>query len=315
MISFRDWGYKPPLIHVGFSKALSTWLQEEFFKESNGYWVAMDPWDTARNIINIPSFHFEIEKIKSFLDVKLTSNKELRPVITSEALSGNMRHGGFDAENLAVRLRECFKDAKILIIFREQKKLIRSLYSEVVKWGIPYSLEHFIDVKPSLLCPEYQHEYLYFDKLISFYQKLFGKENVLAIPFELFSEEPKTFINKINKHSQIDENKFQFLDNLNYNKKHNAKFGFINLNIQRHLNYISLNNPYSIFNLNRDFKKLNISASLERRKKLIPSILENHFENRFIQTIDKMTKGVFKESNKRLQKLTPYDLRKWNYEL
>ena len=203
MIAFGEWGYNQPLIHIGYPKALSSWLQKELFIPEMGFWPAMRPLSVQRRFIDPAPFFYRSEPIGKWLRDQLSEDKSLVPVISSESLSGNMRHGGYNAEQLARRISDTFSEPKILCIIREQKQLIRSLYSEVVKWGMPHSIANFLQPNRFRIAPQYRHEYLQFDGLVAHYQQRFGVENVLVLPYEMFCHTPGQFVDRVSTFSGV----------------------------------------------------------------------------------------------------------------
>src|SRR3546814_8368538 len=94
---------------------------------------------------------------------------------------------------IADRLRETFPDARILIVIREQRALIRSMYSQHITDGGTGTLGRFLNrPEPGLgRKPWFDPEVYAFDRLIAYYCGLFGAERVLALPFELLAREPQ----------------------------------------------------------------------------------------------------------------------------
>jgi hypothetical protein len=62
-----------------------------------------------------------------------------------------------------------------------------------------------------------------YDKLISNYQKLWGSDNVLVLPFELFSLRPHEYIYKLSRFIDVDIH----FENLPFSQKNNIKKNFI----------------------------------------------------------------------------------------
>jgi hypothetical protein len=317
MVSFSDWGFTRPLIHVGYPKALSSWLQDVVFKPDNGFWPAMGPLPVQRQIIDPAPFFYDPSNINQFLVEQLADDRSLIPVISSEMLSGNMRHGGYNADDLAHRLYTTFPEPRILCVIREQKSMIRSLYSEVIKWGMPHSIENFLVPNRPRLAPQYRHEYLQYDGLVSHYQSSFGEENVLVIPYELFLMNPRSFLERLIDFIQLPEIFRERCLQVSHSSVSNAGFSMTNLTLQRWINYWLVSNPYNYSALFREKEKdvWERDEAMVNREKWLPGAFNNYLERKLARTIEKEVSNVFRESNNRLQKLIDFDLADYNYDL
>src|SRR5690606_37261695 len=54
------------------------------------------------------------------------------------------------------------------------------------------------------LIPQFRMEYLEFDRIIAYYQSVFGSANVLALPYEALLEKPYIHLRQIHKFSGAD---------------------------------------------------------------------------------------------------------------
>ena len=54
---------------------------------------------------------------------------------------GSPLTGGDNGETILYRLKKTLPQAKILIVIREQRAMLRSLYQLLVNWGCPYDIE------------------------------------------------------------------------------------------------------------------------------------------------------------------------------
>ena len=317
MISFTALGYKQPLIHIGYPKALSSWLQSNLFVSELGYWPAMGPLAVQRKIVDPAPFCYRSGLVADSLSGVLPDNHELVPVITSETLSGNMRHGGYNAHELAGRLESTFPEARILCVVREQKQLIRSLYSEVVKWGMPHSIKHFLQPNRYQIAPQFRVEHLQFHNLVEHYQQRFGGENLLVLPYELFLHSPQEFLHRLAGFSGLSDQYKGAIESIDREAKVNKAFSLSNIQIQRWINYWLVSNPYNYSGLIRE-KEGDVWArdlAMISRQRWLPGFLDHYLEDIFRATVDEQVSGKFKFSNQRLQELTGVDLTPYGYEL
>ena len=104
---------------------------------------------------------------------------------------------GFSYENLsctlghdvslvdkATRLRTLLgANTKVLYVVREQKDFLRSLYKELLLWGLNVRYEEFIE---RLVYTNFQGiiSDLQYAEILHVYQELFGDSNVLAVSFQ-----------------------------------------------------------------------------------------------------------------------------------
>ncbi|TQV68636.1 hypothetical protein FIL88_03385 [Aliiroseovarius halocynthiae] len=120
--------------------------------------------------------------------------------MSHERLSGYPASGGFDRELIAGRLAEAFPEAKILIIFREQSRWIKSFYQQYVADGGSLKLREFLtNPQPQIYkIPAFELDYLNYHQLVTLYHNHFGAQNVLALPFELMAQEFDAFADRLN---------------------------------------------------------------------------------------------------------------------
>lgn len=189
---------QPPLIHIGYHKTATTWLQERVFSNSELGFV--QPWERQRivdDFIACEEWSFEPGRVRAryagFNDSRRT------PVVSYERLSGYPGSGGYDSAMIAGRLAKALPEARVLIVIREQKSLIRSWYAQFVRDGGTLDLERMLEQpQPWLVrAPAFRYGFFCFDRLIAHYQHLFGAEQVLALPFEMLRSDRARFIRAI----------------------------------------------------------------------------------------------------------------------
>jgi len=121
------------------------------------------------------------------------------PVISNERLSGNPHSSGFDAGMIADRIHSALPDTKVLIVIREQKSMILSLYFQYLKRGGSDRVIKYISRKYDGMRPGFSLKHLEYTHLVSYYYHLFSRENVLVLPYELFRADPDEFVNQIGR--------------------------------------------------------------------------------------------------------------------
>jgi hypothetical protein len=189
----------PLLIHVGYPKAGSTWLQKSIFTQEEAGFCS--PWG------EIPSIAIEhIRVVDTFIFDEILSglraeyeegmgnarSRGLIPVLSYEhflldPLGGNSA----DIREGARRISKLFPNGKILLIIREQKSIILSAYLEHLRRGVPAKIDRFIGFdsirKPGFGCACPLDMFLY-DRIINYLYEIFGKDNVLVMPLEITRE-------------------------------------------------------------------------------------------------------------------------------
>lgn len=322
MINNEKFFEHPPLLHVGYPKCLSKWLQKNLFTPENGFIKQLNP-DLVHDLITSKrSFKFDKQLVQKKLDfAKFRALKSLPdaqarnliPVVTSEALVGNLFCGGFDAELIAGRLFTTFPEAKILIVIREQNQIIRSLYSTAVAWGLPHKIRDFINPSHENIVPQFNLDFLRYDALVNHYQKLFTKERVLVIPYELFQNDPLSFIKKILElypHLDI-SNKISALP---FEVKTNKGQTLIETKFHRIINSWFLRTPFNYSGWFKDRPTWRQRRNTCRVHLKSASIIEKIMSYNFRRAIKSTTINSFAESNCRLEKLTGLDLGALGYE-
>jgi hypothetical protein len=131
--------------------------------------------------------------------IESATERGLRPVISSERLSGHPFTGGYDSKELAERLATTFPDGRVLIVIREQGEMLLSTYRQYVKAGGPWRLGQFLDppVDTRTRVRLFDSSHFAYHRLIQTYQRLFGEERVLVLPYELMRSEPGRFVTRV----------------------------------------------------------------------------------------------------------------------
>jgi hypothetical protein len=136
------------LIHVGYPKTGSTWLQRKIFAlEAYGFRMLFkDAIIYLQNLIALNTFSFEKASVRNSIEPKIrfAVKRGLIPVISDEALCGYPSPLGFCGESIAHRLHALFPKARILICLRELRSMVLSLYRQSVKYGYSGSLNTFL---------------------------------------------------------------------------------------------------------------------------------------------------------------------------
>ncbi len=131
-------------------------------------------------------YHEELPAIKKSLARSFKEAKDLgfkASGISNEMLAFSPPDH-IDTSTKASRLRDLFgKETRIIIVIREQFSLLKSLYKEFVRQGIPQTWLEFLRYLVMFQDRSFLYDLLY-DKTFSRYSELFGAENILIFPIE-----------------------------------------------------------------------------------------------------------------------------------
>jgi hypothetical protein len=306
----------PVLVHVGFPKALSSWLQKQWFVPENGYATVMDPVQVQLQLIDPTPFAFDGDRLRPEIQAsKQASQSGLVPVITSEALAGNMYCGGFNGRECIDRVVQVAPQARVLLIVREQRQLIRSLYKSLVTWGMPHSIDRLLNPTEPRLSPQFNFDFLRFDQRLNYYQQCVGRDRVLVLAYESFAENPESFLRAIGDFAGVSENYASRPAQAPAKRKVNAGQTLANLYLQRLHNYFFLSGPFNYSGLMRPDEALWQKRVARSKRNPLPGFMDDWFEASFARKVRDKTQGEFAESNRRLQELSGLDLAAYGYEL
>lgn len=195
-----------PLIHIGYHKTASTWLQRELFPNHEGIELVAGPGRTAEHLIRPHPLAFDASQARAALmpDVEAAYEAGKVPVLTNERLSGYPHLGGYDADRMARRIHAAFPEAKIWVAIREQVSAIHACYRQFVRAGGPWSLDDYLDPRDDGATPGFSEEHFRYLPLVELYHDLFGEDAVLVTLLEAFSDDPSAVIDRVEAHADIE---------------------------------------------------------------------------------------------------------------
>lgn len=312
----------PPLIHIGYPKTGTTWLQSGIFSSSR---FGFSPVGGAPKFFGVRfiygeegglghPFDFSAEELRQDYE-KLTAGSGY-PVISHEALLCHPYSGGSQTRDIALKIRDVFPDAKILITIREQREMIISLYEHYLRMGGVASLEKFVGAKfHQSLFPSFDIGFLEYDKCVRFYSSLFGQKNVLVLPFELIRNDSLSFLSSIYDFAGINTPSKEWLSDLEKQEAKNvsnpnfafAQYHFRLLNL---LGKPSGSNAFSAVG----YKPLS-TALFKLASALTPKNYALRYRQNVMRAADLLVGDAYLESNRRTQSLTGLDLAVLGYRI
>ena len=315
---------KSPLIHIGYPKAASTWLQKTVFtNEALGYFGLRSRDDRTQLLQQIVAQHplsYSNEHLLEYYHKRLEEcpNPDLLPVLSAERFAGNIHSGGYDARQIAQRLQGMFPDSKVLIIIREQNSIITSSYQQYIREGGPYTLERYLHPpkRGFTRIPMFAFEYFEYDLITKIYQDLFGKDKVLVLPMEMLKSQAMNFVKNIQAFAGQTQDE-ALLSALPFKSKVNKGMGPYTIAWKRHFNRFFVDdrlNPgvwmRGIGKAERRF--VNLAGSIES---VFPKGMAINKKAKLRKNVDRIIGDHYQASNRRLQEITNVDLSSFNYSI
>lgn len=196
----------PLLLHVGYHKTATSWMQEVLFKPSCGYRPLLSHAEVFEHISGPHPLVFDPEPARALIAGRMGSAPEgLAPVVSSEILSGNPYRGGQDGPETARRLQQIAPEAHILITVREQVSMAASMYMQYVSRGGSLSPRAFFSGPLDIGYPLFDPAHLDYHRLIGLYRTLFGADRVHVLTFEQFRAAPEQFVAALARLSSLPE--------------------------------------------------------------------------------------------------------------
>lgn len=312
-----------PVIHIGYNKTGSTWLQDVLFPRRDlGFLSFLDMKDREeiyRSTVSQHALSFDGSKIRAYYEAKINTpeNKGLLPIFSCERFSGDPHSGGYDTKEIADRLKAVFPKSKIIIVVREQQSMLLSTYRQYVRAGGARSLAGYFNPpeRGSRRVPMFDFNYFQYDKLITYYQRLFGEEHVLVLPYEWLRKKPEKYVAEILSFCQLNVST-EAISKLPFNQKVNRGYGRITLALKRKYNRYFLDNglnPGAPWGLPEGAER-KVVRFLKRIDQLAPKSWQTAGEKRLKKYIKKQTDGLYSASNIQMEKTGNLELGDLGYE-
>jgi hypothetical protein len=311
--------FMQPLVHIGYHKTGTTWLQWSVFPNAEAGFSRVGG---VRHFIGVNPFDFEPEIVRKDLEPKIrkAQAQDLVPVVSSERLSGNPHFGGYDSKIIADRLAAVFPNARILVVIREQTSMLVSIYKQYIMRGGAASFRQYVTppgpsfrqhVTPSrsraARLPIFRFDFLEYHRLIGYYQHLFGAPNVLVLPYELLRTQPKTFLERIGEFVGVPATRAEF-------QRMNVSPSALTLSLKRQANRyfvrdpVNVAAPFAFHNSNHILTR--ICRGVDTK---VPIALRENHESRWRRFAEHEVGTRYAESNALTAKLTGIDLRALGY--
>lgn len=185
----------PLLIHPGFHKTGTTWLQQQLFSDSRYFNMLFDHDEIDRWFIRPHELEYvAADTAHETMARRSPPGSPLIDVISSETLCGQMFSGSRLSRVVARRLADCCSEAKVLLTVRAQLPITRSIYIQYLKRGGRLTIEEFLDYQPEPNYGWFNPSVIRFGNLARCYGELFGDNNVLVLPQELMARDRQAWL-------------------------------------------------------------------------------------------------------------------------
>lgn len=173
----------PLLLHVGYHKTATSWMQQRLFRPEHGYAPLMDHAEVDRLLTRPHGLEWDPEPARALIarrrvELEPRFGPGLVPVISSELLSGHPFHGGRESDVYAERLRVVAPGARILISIRAQGRILPSVYMQYLLRGGTLPPEAFFAGRTDWGFFAFSPAHFEYDRLVARYQALFGLDAV-----------------------------------------------------------------------------------------------------------------------------------------
>lgn len=297
------------LIHIGYHKTGTTWLQTGLFQDEKAGFTK--PWDSKPirdYFVLANSFEFDVASACEFFqpDIAAATQHSLLPVMSDERLSGSPHAGGYDSALIADRLAMVFPDARILIVIREQRSAIYSVYQQYVRNGGAASLKYYLSPRHLAEAPQFRFSHFEYHNLIKHYFERFGRMNVLVLPYEWLQHDPERFLREIAALSGLN-NLPSEIGGLRY-----ASLGAATVALKRWANFIFVRNA---LNPSALFYVKNHEQRFERLDQIMPKRFSQRLANQHRAHITGVVGNRYARSNRETAKLIGVDLESLGYSV
>ena len=309
------------LIHIGYNKTASSWLQQRLFTSDSKVFEPLSRTASGQSTLAelfyldgtymLSPFDDNKKKIENEIDSILSSRQanEKVFVLSHERLSGNPNSGGFDAKKIALMLKAIFPDGKVLILIREQKSFLLSYYFQYLAIGGTFSIKKYLTRQYDGKIPFFSPHHINYYPLINEYCQLFGKDNVLIIPYELFCQEPKLFLKKLGRFLDIHLD----VELSSFSERVNQKENLFMMYHLRCLNGFKKSSSVNNYSFLKNKYAKRIVNKLIRAGYFLPNTWDENIKKFLYSQIAKFVGSRYVDSNKMVAQLIDIDLSQYGY--
>ena len=300
------------LVHLGYARALSTWLQKHLWSNhaagfSAPAWTPELLQQMREDLVLIHPLSFDADAFRGRWAPRFHEARalDLVPVLTMERLSGSPVTGSYDCKDIAERLNAAFPEARILICVREQVSMLFSQYHRYVAAGGTKRFEMYASPgNKDPRFPTFNFQTFEYDLLVKLYMDLFGDERVLVCPLEMFKQDPARYLERFFAFSGL-----PYFGGLPTGRAESLNHPTSTLPLKRFLNQIIYTSGG--FQQRRFTTKLRRLRNMPDRR--VPQWLERRARSKLGHAVDGIVGNRYAESNRRLATRTGLDLASLGY--
>ena len=183
-----------PTVHVGFTKAASTFLQAYFECHPDIHFP--DRLGIYEHFAKNGDLLFNRAEAETYVKSEMEAANGRALVFSHERLSGCPHSGFYDCASIARSLCDVAKP-RVIIVIREQYDMIASIYKEYVNNGGARMLLEYLYPPHDGRVPLFDWRPLRYIELISLYRELSGEKNVKIVLFEDMKSSSRSVIREI----------------------------------------------------------------------------------------------------------------------
>lgn len=188
-----------PVLHVGYQKTATTWLQKAVLSHHPGVEVvrrATPDAEWLEDVVGLHPFDFDPGALRARYERSAAACAGRLPFLSYEAWIGTPFSGGRDVVENARRLHAIFPEARVVLVIREPMDMLGSMLRQYVHEGGA--------LPPTALLtrrhPErtyFDPSFLYYDRVIDVYSELFGRDRLCVLLFEMLRSSPQEFVDQL----------------------------------------------------------------------------------------------------------------------
>jgi hypothetical protein len=184
-----------PIVHIGYHKTATSWFQRSVYPAATSHRLVARG-RVREALLDPPGMRFDPAEAGTILE----AGDDGRPLLLCEEnLSGYIHNGGlhgFLPPAAARRVKAVLADAQIVVFVRSQAAMAAACYLQYVRGGGTHSIRRYLFPSAFLRgayaqpykVPRFAFDHLEYDRLIAFYDDLFGRGNVHVYPYESLAE-------------------------------------------------------------------------------------------------------------------------------
>jgi hypothetical protein len=304
-----------PLVHIGYHKTGTSWLQKHLFQSPSLAWTGKRRDAAVNQLVLARPLEFEAERVRAAFAPELenAAAKGALPVVSLERLSGHPFSGGYDSKQLADRIHAVFPDARILIVIREQRSILVSTYKQYVSAGGSSPLRTFLEPPrhQRLRIPGFDFRHFEYHHLLAYYRSLFGASHVRVAAYEQLAGDPEAFVAGIVRFAGA-----RPPGPLPLTKRQNAARAATEITLQRCLNHLFERGDLNLAPVIAAAPLARLGRTLAPvAAGLLPAALQQRADARLRARVAALVGDRYASSNRETAGLTGLDLRSYGYSV